>query len=75
MDSKDASVQATWLPPPEDVVKVNVDVAVCADFVVAYVVIRDQYGELYGFKVKKLDAINPLLSEAKAAHVGVELAY
>lgn len=38
-------------------------------------IIRDQYGELCGFKVNQLGVVTPLLGEAEAAHLGVKLAY
>lgn len=60
--------------PPGDTVRVNVDVGVRDNFAVAATIIRDHHGAICGFKVAKLDVVDPLNGEAGAAKLGVQFA-
>lgn len=56
-------------------VKVNVNVPIWEDFAVVVAIIRDHQGAIRGFKVDNIDAVTPLVGEAEAANMGVDLAH
>lgn len=64
-----------WKLPPKDVVKMNVDVAIREHFAIATAILRDHQGAICGFKVAKIDVVIPLVGEAEAAKLGVDLAH
>lgn len=63
-----------WQPPPIDILKVNVDVAIHEEFAVVATIIRDFQGQVHGFNTERIGAVGPLIGEAKAAKFGVALA-
>lgn len=53
--------QQKWQSPPEHVMKINVDVAIRAEFAVVAAIIRDSKGQLCSFKTAKIGAVEPVV--------------
>lgn len=47
-------VPKKWKPPPADVIKINVDVAIRSEFAMVAAILRDSLGNLCGFKQQGL---------------------
>lgn len=68
------AVSQHWQPPPKESLKVNIDVAIREEFAVVAALIQDHKGQLRGFKTARISAVEPLVGEAMAMKMGVELA-
>ena len=71
----DRSVELTsWIPPPKNYIKLNVDVAVSHDFTSLAVVVRNKFGEVLKVWAKIHDLCSPTQAEAAAIMWALSLA-
>lgn len=59
-----------WRPPPPNVIKINSDVAIPADFAVLAVVFRDSQGVVLGAQAEKINVGSVVEGEALAIKMG-----
>lgn len=68
------SLVHVWQPPPNAKLKINVEVAVRDCFAIIAAIARDFQGTVLGAVVKQIEALEPVVGDAYAAKLGMELA-
>ena len=67
------SPSVSWKPPPSDLIKLNVDVALSVNTTSISVVARDHKGEVLKAWTNNISATDPTIAEASAIRWALEL--